>query len=52
MHWFNYHLKKMGHKRQLKNFTSDIQDSENYAILLRRIAPNVFLKGRRSINIL
>jgi hypothetical protein len=45
MHWINFHLKKGGCARIIKNFTKDICDSEVYAQLLRRIAPNQFLKG-------
>lgn len=38
--WVNYHLKEYGSNREVKNFTSDIKDSEVYTILLKRIAPN------------
>jgi len=39
LRWFNYHLKNAGHNKRVKNFTSDIKDSENYTILLAQIAP-------------
>ncbi|KYQ96696.1 actin bundling protein [Tieghemostelium lacteum] len=39
LRWFNYHLAEAGHPRRVKNFTSDIKDSENYTILLKQIAP-------------
>jgi hypothetical protein len=39
LRWFNYHLKNAGHSRRVKNFTSDIKDSENYTVLLAQIAP-------------
>jgi len=39
LRWFNYHLKNAGHNRRVKNFTSDIKDSENYTVLLAQIAP-------------
>jgi hypothetical protein len=39
--WFNYHLKKSGNGNRVKNFTTDIQDSVSYAILLRQIAPEI-----------
>jgi len=39
LRWFNYHLKAAGHPRRVKNFHSDIKDSENYTILLKQIAP-------------
>jgi len=40
LHWVNYHLKKANCMRHVKNFTTDITDSESYAILMRRIAPD------------
>lgn len=40
IHWVNYHLKKANHKKTITNLTSDITDSESYAVLLRRIAPD------------
>ena len=40
LRWFNYHLRNAGHHRSVMNFTSDIQDAENYAVLLGQIAPD------------
>lgn len=34
LRWFNWHLKNAGHNRVVNNFTSDINDGENYTILL------------------
>jgi len=39
LRWFNYHLKHADHYRTVTNFTTDIQDSENYIVLLSQIAP-------------
>jgi len=39
LRWFNYHLKNAGSPKRVKNFTSDIKDSEAYTILLAQIAP-------------
>jgi len=36
--WFNYQLKKAGSERQVKNFTSDITDSECYTLVLNQIS--------------
>mmetsp|Transcript_26083 Transcript_26083/g.40067 ORF Transcript_26083/g.40067 Transcript_26083/m.40067 type:complete len:715 (+) Transcript_26083:28-2172(+) len=36
--WFNFHLKVHGHHRTVSNFTSDLKDAENYAVLLSEIA--------------
>lgn len=41
LRWFNYHLKRAGHPREVKNFSSDISDGENYLVLLSQIAPNI-----------
>jgi hypothetical protein len=38
MQWMNHHLKKAKCPRKANNFTSDIQDSEIYAILMGQIA--------------
>jgi len=40
LRWFNYHLKNAGHHRTVANFTTDLQDAENYAVLLAQIAPD------------
>jgi plastin-1 len=37
LRWFNYHLKRAGHPRVVRNFTTDIQDSENYLVLLNQL---------------
>ncbi|KAK3101951.1 hypothetical protein FSP39_007580, partial [Pinctada imbricata] len=38
--WFNYHLERAGSKhRRIRNFTTDIQDSEAYSYLIEQIAP-------------
>ncbi|KJE89578.1 actin-bundling protein Sac6 [Capsaspora owczarzaki ATCC 30864] len=39
LRWFNYHLKRAGHKRTVSNFASDVSDSENYIVLMKQIAP-------------
>ena len=44
LRWFNYHLKKAGHSKVVKNFTTDVKDSENYIILLNQLAPNTCSK--------
>jgi len=40
LRWFNAHLKNAGHPRTVTNFSSDLQDGENYAVLLSSIAPD------------
>jgi plastin-1 len=37
--WFNYHLAAARHPRTVTNFGKDMKDSENYAVLLNRLAP-------------
>ncbi|KAH7824866.1 fimbrin/plastin [Monocercomonoides exilis] len=39
LRWFNYHLKAANHSRRVTNFTTDVQDGENYIVLLHQIAP-------------
>ncbi|GMM27512.1 fimbrin [Martiniozyma asiatica (nom. inval.)] len=39
LRWFNYHLKAAGSQRRVNNFSQDIQDGENYTILLNQLAP-------------
>ncbi|KAK3100986.1 hypothetical protein FSP39_000007 [Pinctada imbricata] len=39
MRWVNYHLEKAGCSRGIRNFATDIQDSEAYSCLLEQIAP-------------
>lgn len=41
LRWFNYHLKRAGWDRRVQNFSGDIKDAENYAVLLNQLAPNV-----------
>ncbi|KAI5860134.1 calponin homology domain-containing protein [Durotheca rogersii] len=37
LRWFNYHLKAAGWQRRVSNFSSDVKDGENYAVLLAQI---------------
>lgn len=39
--WMNYHLKKSGHSYQVTNFSDDIKNSEAYAKLMNRLAPEL-----------
>ncbi|KAF7558501.1 hypothetical protein G7046_g5671 [Stylonectria norvegica] len=39
LRWFNYHLKAAGWSRKVNNFSSDVKDGENYAVLLAQIGP-------------
>merc|ERR1712080_525836 len=39
LRWVNYHLENAGTDRRMKNFTTDIEDSEIYTHLLKQIAP-------------
>jgi len=43
LRWFNYHLKRAGH-RKINNFGGDIKDSEAYTVLLNQIAPGLCSK--------
>lgn len=36
--WVNFHLKNHGHHRTINNFSSSINDAENYAVLISEIA--------------
>jgi plastin-1 len=40
LRWFNYHLKNANHHRRVHNFGKDLQDSENYSVLLHQLAPS------------
>lgn len=40
LRWFNYHLKAAGWNRRVANFSKDIQDGENYTILLNQLKPD------------
>ncbi|KAK7215601.1 hypothetical protein V2G26_003604 [Clonostachys chloroleuca] len=37
LRWFNYHLKAANWPRRVANFSGDIRDGENYAVLLAQI---------------
>jgi plastin-1 len=37
LRWFNYHLNAAGWHRRVQNFSSDVKDGENYAVLLAQI---------------
>ncbi|KAK0477211.1 calponin homology domain-containing protein [Armillaria luteobubalina] len=37
--WFNYHLKKAGWHRRVNNFSRDVNDAENYTVLLNQLMP-------------
>jgi len=50
LRWFNYHLKNANHPRRVKNFSSDVKDSENYTVLLHQIAPGTCDKSALSTN--
>ncbi|KAF4999708.1 hypothetical protein FGRMN_2273 [Fusarium graminum] len=39
LRWFNYHLKAAKWSRTVNNFSSDVKDGENYAVLLAQIGP-------------
>jgi hypothetical protein len=38
MRWFNFHMRRAG-ASEIKNFSSDLADSEKYALLLKQICP-------------
>jgi len=48
LRWFNYHLKRSGNPKRVKNFTSDIKDSEAYTLLLNQLAPGAC--GKEALN--
>lgn len=37
LRWFNFHLKAAKWHREVKNFSSDVKDSENYIVLLNQL---------------
>lgn len=37
LRWFNYHLKAANWPRRVNNFSTDVKDGENYAVLLAQI---------------
>lgn len=50
LRWFNYHLKRAGHPKRVKNFSGDVKDSEAYTILLSQIAPGTCDKSALSVS--
>ena len=40
--WVNYHLKQAGSARTVKNFASDLKDSEVYSILFSQVNQHLF----------
>ncbi|KAG8895534.1 hypothetical protein FRB99_000490 [Tulasnella sp. 403] len=40
LRWFNFHLKAAGWKRRVNNFSRDVQDAENYTVLMHQLKPN------------
>ncbi|KAG6018480.1 fimbrin [Claviceps citrina] len=39
LRWFNYHLKAANWPRSVSNFSGDVKDGENYAVLMAQIGP-------------
>ncbi|KAJ3046802.1 hypothetical protein HK097_000497 [Rhizophlyctis rosea] len=39
LRWFNYHLKKAGWNKTVKNFSADVKEGDNYTVLLNQLAP-------------
>ncbi|CAD6568525.1 MAG: Fimbrin, actin-bundling protein [Cyphobasidiales sp. Tagirdzhanova-0007] len=39
LRWFNYHLKAANWPKKVNNFSKDIQDGENYTVLLNQLKP-------------
>ncbi|KAJ6782646.1 hypothetical protein PWT90_00199 [Aphanocladium album] len=37
LRWFNYHLKAANWSRRVSNFSTDVKDGENYAVLMAQI---------------
>jgi len=35
--WFNFHLKKARHPKEVTNFSDDVKDSEKYIILINQL---------------
>jgi plastin-1 len=53
LRWFNFHLKSANWHRTVTNFTNDINDSENYIVLLHQLCPNdCSLSGLKDPNLL
>lgn len=40
LRWFNYHLKAANWPRKVNNFSRDVQDGENYTVLLNQLKPD------------
>lgn len=40
LRWFNYHLKAANWDRRVNNFSKDVSDGQNYAVLLAQIKPD------------
>lgn len=51
LRWVNYHLARAGVNREIKNFTSDITDSEAYIHLLNQIQPRDELDPNKQIHL-
>lgn len=51
LRWVNYHLARAGVNREIKNFTSDITDSEAYIHLLHQIQPRDQLDPNKQITL-
>ena len=47
--WVNYHLKNAGSARRIKNFITDIADSEAYIVLMSQIAPKELKVDTRAL---
>jgi len=45
LRWFNYHLKKAGYAKAIKNFGSDVKDAEAYTYLLNQLSPSLCSKS-------
>ncbi|CDZ98455.1 fimbrin-like potential actin filament bundling protein [Phaffia rhodozyma] len=39
LRWFNFHLKAAGWQRRVTNFSKDVNDGENYTVLLNQLKP-------------
>ncbi|KAA8652290.1 uncharacterized protein ATNIH1004_001194 [Aspergillus tanneri] len=45
LRWFNYHLSNAKWNRRVTNFSADVKDGENYAVLLNQLAPDICSRG-------
>lgn len=41
LRWMNYHLQRGEYPKKVTNFTTDLQDSNAYSILLHQLRPDV-----------